>query len=146
MVQVKGFHLVVESPLQSRGAAECWLAPLPPVDPAQSQVVAVQERWQALALSRRHKAVALGVALWILWMNVNWTARAQAMLLGALTVRCNLKPAEVQCLSPNSLANSCFHFTRMFWACVASWFSACTLSFHAHRVLQGDQACFCRYV
>lgn len=31
MVQVKGFHLVVESPLQSRGAAECWLAPLPPV-------------------------------------------------------------------------------------------------------------------
>ena len=60
----------------------------------------MQERWQALALSRRHKAVALCVALWILWINVNWAARAQAMLLGALTVRCNLKPAEVRCRPP----------------------------------------------
>lgn len=60
----------------------------------------MQERWQALALSRRHKAVALTVALWILWVNVNWAARAQALLLGALTVRCNLKPAEVR-LSPS---------------------------------------------
>ncbi|BDA42223.1 probable reticulon-like protein B18 [Coccomyxa sp. Obi] len=58
----------------------------------------IKERWQALALSRRHKAIALCVALWILWINVNWTARAQAILLGALTVRCNLKPAEVDAI------------------------------------------------
>lgn len=63
----------------------------------------VQERWQALALSRRHKAIALCVALWILWINVNWTARAQVVLLGALTVRCNLKPAEVRPWNSNSL-------------------------------------------
>ncbi|EIE20701.1 hypothetical protein COCSUDRAFT_54200 [Coccomyxa subellipsoidea C-169] len=64
----------------------------------QTATTQIKERWQALALSRRHKAVALTVALWILWVNVNWAARAQALLLGALTVRCNLKPAEVNAI------------------------------------------------
>lgn len=55
-----------------------------------------QERWRALALSRRQKAIGLCVALWVLWINVGWALRAQALMLGALTVRCNLKPAEAR--------------------------------------------------
>jgi hypothetical protein len=54
-----------------------------------------QERWNALKLTRRQKAIALVVVLWVLWLNVNWAIRSQALLLGALIVRCNLKPAEV---------------------------------------------------
>lgn len=45
-------------------------------------------------MSRRNKAIGLTVALWVLWLNVNWAVRAQALLLGALIIRCNLKPAE----------------------------------------------------
>ena len=29
-----------------------------------------------------------------IWMSTGWTLRLQVLLLGALTVRCNLKPAE----------------------------------------------------
>ena len=38
--------------------------------------------------------------VWVLWLNVNWVVRAQALLLGALVIRCNLKPAEVQLALP----------------------------------------------
>ena len=55
----------------------------------------MQERWQALKLTRRQKAVALCVASLCVWAGAGWTARLQVLLLGALTVRCNLKPAEV---------------------------------------------------
>ena len=47
-------------------------------------------------MSRRNKAVGLTVALWVLWLNVNWAVRTQALLLGALIIRCNLKPAEAR--------------------------------------------------
>lgn len=56
----------------------------------------LQDRWTALHLSRKQKAVALMVGVWVLWLNVDWVIRAQALLLGALVIRCNLKPAEVQ--------------------------------------------------
>ena len=56
----------------------------------------VQERWQALRLSRRQKAAALAAASLCIWMSAGWTTRLQVLLLGALTVRCNLKPAEVR--------------------------------------------------
>ena len=59
---------------------------------------AVQERWQALKLSRRNKAAALAVASLCIWMSTGWTLRLQVLLLGALTVRCNLKPAEASSL------------------------------------------------
>ena len=55
----------------------------------------LQDRWTALRLSRKQKAVALMVGVWVLWLKVGWVIRAQALLLGALVVRCNLKPAEV---------------------------------------------------
>ena len=55
---------------------------------------AVQERWQALKLSRRSKAAALAVGSLCIWMSTGWPVRLQVLLLGALTVRCNLKPAE----------------------------------------------------
>ena len=58
----------------------------------------VQERWQALKLSRRNKAAALAVASLCIWMSTGWTLRLQVLLLGALTVRCNLKPAEASSL------------------------------------------------
>ena len=57
----------------------------------------MQERWQALRLSRRQKAIALCVASLCVWAGSGWTMRLQVLLLGALTVRCNLKPAEVCC-------------------------------------------------
>ena len=55
----------------------------------------LQVRWEALHLSRRQKAAVLIVTGAGLWLNVPWTVRAQALLLGALIIRCNLKPAEV---------------------------------------------------
>ena len=58
----------------------------------------VQERWQALKLSRRNKAAALAFASLCIWMSTGWTLRLQVLLLGALTVRCNLKPAEASSL------------------------------------------------
>ena len=58
----------------------------------------MQERWQALELSRRNKAAALAVAGLCIWVSTRWTLRLQVLLLGALTVRCNLKPAEASVL------------------------------------------------
>lgn len=55
----------------------------------------LQGRWQALKLTRRQKAIGLTVASLCIWASAGWTARLQVLLLGALTVRCNLKPAEV---------------------------------------------------
>ena len=60
------------------------------------QAERVQERWQALRLSRRQKAAALAAASLCIWMSAGWSTRLQVLLLGALTVRCNLKPAEVR--------------------------------------------------
>ena len=62
----------------------------------------VQVRWDALHLSRRQKAAALMVTGAVLWLNVPWALRAQALLLGALIIRCNLKPAEA-CTLPDTL-------------------------------------------
>ncbi|CAK0770026.1 hypothetical protein CVIRNUC_003726 [Coccomyxa viridis] len=59
---------------------------------------ALQERWQALKLSRRSKAAALAAASLCIWTSTGWTMRLQVLLLGALTVRCNLKPAEVDAI------------------------------------------------
>ena len=55
----------------------------------------MQERWRALKLSRRQKAVGLCIASLCVWAGAGWTTRLQVLLLGALTVRCNLKPTEV---------------------------------------------------
>ena len=48
-----------------------------------------------MKLSRRQKAIALSIASLCIWAGAGWTTRLQVLLLGALTVRCNLKPAEV---------------------------------------------------
>ena len=50
-------------------------------------------------LSRRSKAAALAVVSLCIWMSTGWTLRLQVLLLGALTVRCNLKPAEASVLA-----------------------------------------------
>lgn len=52
-------------------------------------------RWEALGLSRKHKALALALALGCLWLRSGWNTRLVALLVGALAVRCQLKPAEV---------------------------------------------------
>jgi hypothetical protein len=38
----------------------------------------------------------LGVLLLMLWLRSGWTTRCAALLVGALAVRCHLKPAEVE--------------------------------------------------
>ena len=63
----------------------------------------MQERWQALELSRRNKAAALAVASLCIWMSTGWVLRLQVLLLGALTVRCNLKPTEASILQKPDL-------------------------------------------
>ena len=65
----------------------------------------MQERWQALKLSRRNKAAALAAASLCIWMSTGWALRLQVLLLGALTVRCNLKPAEASILQSLSLSS-----------------------------------------
>lgn len=59
-------------------------------------VVAASARWEALGLSRKHKAVVLAILLGSLWLRSSWPTRFVALLVGALAVRCQLKPAEVE--------------------------------------------------
>ncbi len=54
-----------------------------------------QARWDALGLSRKQKAAVLSLLLVLLWANSAWSTRLVALLVGALAVRCHLKPAEV---------------------------------------------------
>lgn len=90
----------------------------------------MQGRWQALRLSRRQKAVALCVASLCVWAGSGWTTRLQVLLLGALTVRCNLKPAEVCCVRlPIMLSWAPPHIGRCLEA-------ACSNSLLAHCPLK----------
>jgi hypothetical protein len=40
--------------------------------------------------------MAMGVGLLALWISTTWSTRLTALLIGAFTVRCSLKPAEVR--------------------------------------------------
>jgi hypothetical protein len=42
------------------------------------------------------QALVLGLVLGCLWLRSGWASRLSALLLGALAVRCQLKPAEVE--------------------------------------------------
>lgn len=55
----------------------------------------LQARWDSLGLSRKQKFAVLGLALLLLWVRCSWSTRMVAVLVGALAVRCHLKPAEV---------------------------------------------------
>ena len=55
----------------------------------------LQSKWDGLGLSRKQKAAVLSVLLVLLWVHSAWSTRLVALLLGALAVRCHLKPAEV---------------------------------------------------
>lgn len=61
-----------------------------------SAVRAVVARWDSLGLSRKAKALVLAVVLGCLWLRSSWATRLVALLVGALAVRCHLKPAEVE--------------------------------------------------
>ncbi|GAB4823546.1 hypothetical protein N2152v2_010592 [Parachlorella kessleri] len=58
----------------------------------------VKSRWDALGLSRKQKAAGLSVLLIMLWVRSSWSTRLVALLVGALAVRCHLKPAEVDAI------------------------------------------------
>lgn len=55
-------------------------------------------RWNSLGLSRKQKFLAMGLAIFYVWMNMSWSSRCVAVLVTALAVRCTLKPAEVAAL------------------------------------------------
>ncbi|KAL4435169.1 hypothetical protein ABPG77_001851 [Micractinium sp. CCAP 211/92] len=57
---------------------------------------AAAARWNALGLSRKQKALVLALLLGSLWLRSAWSTRFVALLVGALAVRCHLKPAEVE--------------------------------------------------
>ena len=40
--------------------------------------------------------MAMGTGLLALWISTTWSTRLTALLIGAFTVRCSLKPAEVR--------------------------------------------------
>ena len=55
-----------------------------------------QLRWEALGLSRSTKGGVFAAALLALLGASGWGTRAAIVLLGALVVRCNLKPSEAR--------------------------------------------------
>lgn len=55
-----------------------------------------QTKWDGLGLSRKQKAAVLSLLLVMLWVRSSWSTRLVALLVGALAVRCHLKPAEVR--------------------------------------------------
>jgi len=56
---------------------------------------AAHARWAALGISRKQKAAGLFVLICTIWMRISWSNRLIGLLMGALAIRCNLKPAEV---------------------------------------------------
>ena len=61
-------------------------------------VAAAHARWAGLGLSRRQQAGGLLAAVVFIWLKSSWVNRCIGMFLGALAVRCSLKPAEVAAL------------------------------------------------
>ena len=57
-----------------------------------------QARWSALGLTRRQKGLALVLSLAGLWSLVSWPTRLTAVLAGALAIRANLRPTEVEAI------------------------------------------------
>eukprot|EP00887_Chlorella_sp_A99_P008128 scaffold12.g8128.t1 len=55
----------------------------------------IKARWDGL-LSRKQKLLVLAALLLVLLVHSAWSTRLCALLLGALAIRCQLKPAEVQ--------------------------------------------------
>jgi hypothetical protein len=55
----------------------------------------IAERYKALGLTRKQQIVSVFAVLCFLWMRSSWTSRLCGILMGALTIRCNLKPAEM---------------------------------------------------
>ncbi|KAK2078111.1 hypothetical protein QBZ16_003979 [Prototheca wickerhamii] len=58
----------------------------------------VQARWSALGLTRRQKGLALVLSVAGLWSLVSWPTRLTAVLAGALAIRANLRPTEVEAI------------------------------------------------
>ena len=52
--------------------------------------------FRRLLRRRRRQALVLAVLLACLWLRSGWPTRLVALLVGALAVRCHLKPAEVE--------------------------------------------------
>jgi len=50
------------------------------------------------ALTRKQQAISVFAVLCFLWMRSSWTSRLCGVLIAALIVRCNLKPAEMTAL------------------------------------------------
>lgn len=58
----------------------------------------VKSKWSKLGLTRKQRALVLLTGLMVMWMRSAWATRFIAVFLGALAVRCNLKPAEVEAI------------------------------------------------
>jgi hypothetical protein len=66
-----------------------------------------QVRWAALGLSRSAKGGAFAAALLALLGASGWGTRGATVLLGALVVRCNLKPSEARAAASKQCAMCC---------------------------------------
>jgi hypothetical protein len=58
----------------------------------------IAEKYKALGLTRKQQVISVFSVLCFLWMRSSWTSRLCGVLIAALTVRCNLKPAEMASL------------------------------------------------
>ncbi|KAH7623800.1 hypothetical protein Ndes2526B_g01047 [Nannochloris sp. 'desiccata'] len=58
----------------------------------------IAQKYRALGLTRKQQVISVFSVLCFLWMRSSWTSRLCGVLMAALTVRCNLKPAEMAAL------------------------------------------------
>jgi Reticulon len=58
----------------------------------------VAQKYKAFGFTRKQQVISVFSVLCFLWMRSSWTSRLCGMLMAALIVRCNLKPAEMAAL------------------------------------------------
>jgi hypothetical protein len=93
----------------------------------------IAEKYLALGLTRKQQVLSVFSVLCFLWMRSSWTSRLCGILMGALTIRCNLKPSEIAALREKAapLTLSCKKRAARF-SVAASDFAVRTLGTKTH--------------